>query len=260
MLISSGVGWSGRDALNLAAMMTRRSLAAMSAVDGWALLAYQGAQSRWSARGHAAGVPGPDRSPRELAAASLTPPSATLAAPPEEDLAARRDDTLDLLFLCCDPALSQPAQTALTLRAIGGLTTSQIARAFLVPETTMAQRITRAKQRLADRGLAGSELTAAERAQRLPAVLEILYLIFNEGYTATSGTDLYRVDLTQEAIRLTRALRESLPSDGEVAGLLALMLLTDARRPARTGPDGALIPLAEQDRGRCNGHAQRTRR
>ncbi len=188
------------------------------------------------------------RGRRELAAASLIPPGQDQAGPPEEELATCRDDTLDLVFLCCDPALSQAAQTALTLRAVGGLTTAQIARAFLVPETTMAQRITRAKQRLRDTGLAGSEMTGPERAERLAAVLEILYLIFNEGHTATSGTDLYRVDLTREAIRLARALRDLLPGDGEVTGLLALMLLTDARRPARTGPDGALIPLTAQDR------------
>jgi RNA polymerase sigma factor (sigma-70 family) len=159
--------------------------------------------------------------------------------------AADQDDTLALLFLCCHPALSPASQIALTLRAVGGLTTVQIASAFLVPEATMAQRISRAKQRVQ---AAGIELGAAPDPQRLRAVLHVLYLIFNEGYNATSGPELQRTELSGEAIRLTRAVHRSLPDDGEVAGLLALMLLTDARRPARTGPDGGLIPLAEQDR------------
>ena len=163
--------------------------------------------------------------------------------------AADQDDTLALLFLCCHPALSPASQIALTLRAVGGLTTAQIASAFLVPEATMAQRISRAKQRVQ---AAGIELGAGSDPQRLRAVLHVLYLIFNEGYTATSGPDLQRTELTGEAIRLTRAVHRSLPDDGEVAGLLALMLLTDARRPARTGPDGGLIPLAEQDRNLWN--------
>ncbi|WP_205866280.1 sigma-70 family RNA polymerase sigma factor [Mycobacterium sp. IS-1264] len=160
------------------------------------------------------------------------------------------DDTLALLFLCCHPELSVPSQVALTLRALGGLTTAEIARALLLPEATVGQRISRAKARIRDTGAQFRMPTACERDERLPAVLHTLYLIFNEGYTATSGQALNRVELTSEAIRLTRQLRVSLPDEGEVAGLLALMLLTDARRDARTGPDGSLIPLAEQDRRR----------
>jgi RNA polymerase sigma factor (sigma-70 family) len=160
------------------------------------------------------------------------------------------DDTLTLLFLCCHPELSAASQVALTLRAVGGLTTAEIARAFLVPEATMAQRISRAKQRIKASGARFRTPPEAELADRLRVVLHVLYLIFNEGYTASSGPDLQRNDLTSEAIRLTRAVHALLPEEGEVAGLLALMLLTDARRPARTGPDGALIPLEEQDRGR----------
>lgn len=160
------------------------------------------------------------------------------------------DDTLALLFLCCHPELAVPSQVALTLRALGGLTTAEIARALLLPEATVGQRISRAKARIRDTGAQFRMPTACERDERLPAVLRTLYLIFNEGYTATSGRVLNRVELTSEAIRLTRQLRVSLPDEGEVAGLLALMLLTDARRGARTGPDGSLIPLAEQDRRR----------
>jgi predicted RNA polymerase sigma factor len=139
---------------------------------------------------------------------------------------------------------------ALTLRAVGGLTTAEVARAFLVPEATMAPRISRAKQRIKAAGASFEMPAAGERAGRLGAVLHVLYLIFNEGYTASSGPDLHRGELTAEAIRLTRVVHRSLPGDGEVAGLLALMLLTEARRAARTGPGGALVPLAEQDRGR----------
>jgi RNA polymerase sigma factor (sigma-70 family) len=160
------------------------------------------------------------------------------------------DDTLTLLMLCCHPALTEPSQVALTLRAVGGLTTAEIARAFLVPETTVAQRISRAKARIRATGAQFRLPPEAERGERLTAVLHVLYLIFNEGYTASSGEVLHRVELSAEAIRLTRQLHTQLPEDGEVAGLLALMLLTDARRPARTGPDGALIPLADQDRTR----------
>ncbi|WP_082280059.1 RNA polymerase sigma factor [Mycobacterium colombiense] len=160
------------------------------------------------------------------------------------------DDTLALLFLCCHPELAVPSQVALTLRALGGLTTAEVARALLLPEATVGQRISRAKARIRDTGAQFRMPTACERDERLPAVLRTLYLIFNEGYTATSGQALNRVELTSEAIRLTRQLRASLPDEGEVAGLLALMLLTDARRGARTGPDGSLIPLAEQDRRR----------
>jgi RNA polymerase sigma factor (sigma-70 family) len=163
--------------------------------------------------------------------------------PPEEE-----DDTLALLLMCCHPALSPASQLALTLRAVGGLTTAEIARAFLVPEATMAQRISRAKQRIKAAG-ARFELPAEEeRAERMSVVLHVLYLIFNEGYTASSGAELQRIELSREAIRLTRSVHALLPDDGEVAGLLALMLLTDARHPARSGPDGALIALADQDR------------
>jgi len=169
-------------------------------------------------------------------------------APPDPGPAPDVDDSLTLLLLCCHPALTQPSQVALTLRAVGGLTTAEIARAFLVPESTVAQRISRAKQRIKAAGAGFRLPPPAERAERTAAVLHVLYLVFNEGYTASSGPALQRVELAAEAIRLTRQLRALLPGDGEVAGLLALMLLTDARRPARTGPDGALVPLPEQDR------------
>ena len=164
--------------------------------------------------------------------------------------ASEADDTLVLLFLCCHPALSPASRIALTLRAVGGLTTAEIARAFLVPEATMTRRITRAKARIAETGSRFALPPGPERAERLAAVLHVLYLIFNEGYASTSGPRLQRVELAGEAIRLTRLLHRLQPDDSEVAGLLALMLLTDARRPARTGPDGALIPMAEQDRDR----------
>jgi RNA polymerase sigma factor (sigma-70 family) len=162
----------------------------------------------------------------------------------------RGDDELTLLYLCCHPSLTPTSQIALTLRAVGGLSTAEIARALLVPESTVGQRISRAKQRIRDSGAAFTLPPPDERGTRLAAVLHVLYLIFNEGHTASSGAQLNRVELTAEAIRLTRQLREQLPDDGEVAGLLALMLLTDARRPARTREDGGLVPLAEQDRGR----------
>jgi RNA polymerase sigma factor (sigma-70 family) len=169
-------------------------------------------------------------------------------APPDPESVPAVDDTLTLLLLCCHPALTPVSQVALTLRAVGGLTTAEIARAFLVPEATVAQRISRAKQRIKASGAGFGMPPPAERSQRVAAVLHVLYLVFNEGYTASSGSALQRVELTAEAIRLTRQLRAHLPEDGEVAGLLALMLLTDARRPARTRADGALVPLAEQDR------------
>jgi predicted RNA polymerase sigma factor len=158
------------------------------------------------------------------------------------------DDTLTLFLLCCHPSLTPASQIALTLRAVGGLNTAEIARAFMVPDATMAQRISRAKQRIKAGGAEFRMPAPSERPDRLAAVLHVLYLIFNEGYTATSGPSLHRAELSGEAIRLTRQLRAQLPDDGEVAGLLALMLLTDARRPARTRADGALVPLAEQDR------------
>jgi len=174
--------------------------------------------------------------------------AAALLAPPDPEPVPAVDDTLTLLLLCCHPSLTQVSQVALTLRAVGGLRTAEIARALLVPEATVAQRISRAKQRIRTSGAEFRLPPQAERSERIAAVLQVLYLIFNEGYTASSGSALHRVELTGEAIRLTRQLRTRLPEDGEVAGLLALMLLTDARRPARTRPDGALVPLAEQDR------------
>jgi RNA polymerase sigma factor (sigma-70 family) len=158
------------------------------------------------------------------------------------------DDTLILLFMCCHPALTLPSAVALTLRAVGGLTTAEIAHAFLVPEATMAQRISRAKQTIKSSGIGFRMPTNRDRGQRLTAVLHVLYLIFNEGYVSSSGESLHRVELSNEAIRLTRAVHALLPADPEVAGLLALMLLTDARRGARTGPGGELIPLYKQDR------------
>ena len=171
---------------------------------------------------------------------------------PDVEVGVEQDDTLVLLFMCCHPALTPASAIALTLRAVGGLTTAEIARAFLVPEATMAQRVSRAKQRIAPSKAAFRLPTDDERTDRLGAVLHVLYLIFNEGYTSSAGRDLYRTDLSDEAIRLARTLHGLLPRDAEVSGLLALMLLTDARRPARTGAGGELIPLDEQDRTRWN--------
>jgi RNA polymerase sigma factor (sigma-70 family) len=176
-----------------------------------------------------------------LEAAQTIDPTAIETAPQE-------DDTLVLLFMCCHPALTPASAIALTLRAVGGLTTAEIARAFLVPEATMAQRISRAKQSIKNSGIPFQQPTARERAQRLRAVLHVLYLIFNEGYTSSAGPALRRDDLSHEAMRLTRIVHHLQPNDTEVAGLLALMLLTDARRLARTGAGGELIPLARQDR------------
>jgi RNA polymerase sigma factor (sigma-70 family) len=182
---------------------------------------------------------------------TVADPAAVLVAPAaDEPAAGDQDDTLKLLFLCCHPALSAPSQIALTLRAVAGLTTAEIARAFLVPETTMAQRISRAKQSILKAGATFALPPDDERAERLQAVLHVLYLMFNEGYTTTAGPQLQRHDLTGDAIRLTRLLHRLLPGDAEVAGLLALILLTDARRDARTRPDGSLVPLADQDRSR----------
>ena len=189
------------------------------------------------------------RDRREVDAA-LKAPADELVAPAADTVEDGKDDTLTLLLLCCHPALTPPSQIALTLRAVGGLTTSQIARAFLLPESTLAQRISRAKASIRKAGARFELPPSAERPERMRSVLHVLYLIFNEGYTATEGRDLHDVHLTREAIRLTRQARALLPRDGEVAGLLALMLLTEARRPARTRPDGALVPLAEQDRAR----------
>lgn len=165
------------------------------------------------------------------------------AEPPDPPPASGVDDTLTLLLLCCHPSLSRPSQVALTLRAVGGLTTAEIARAFLVPEATIGQRISRAK-----RSLRGERFSGDADPERLAAVLQVLYLIFTEGHTASSGGAVSRVELTAEAIRLVRALHAELPADGEVTGLLALMLLTEARRPARVSASGALVPLASQDR------------
>ncbi len=180
---------------------------------------------------------------RELDQAAEVPPSQSLGEGVPD-----ADDSLTLLFLCCHPSLSGPSQIALTLRAVGGLTTAQIAAAFLVPEATMAQRISRAKQIIKASGARFAMPEQAERGTRLNVVLHVLYLIFNEGYAVTAGPDLTAPWLSAEAIRLTRWLHRLLPADGEVTGLLALMLLTDARRAARAAPDGRLIPLDEQDR------------
>jgi RNA polymerase sigma factor (sigma-70 family) len=177
-------------------------------------------------------------------------PSEARVSPAADAVRPAADDTLTLLFLCCHPTLSPPSQVALTLRAVGGLTTAEIARAYLVPEATMAQRISRAKQQIKAAGARFEPPAAAERPKRLGAVLHVLYLVFNEGYLATSGADVHRAELTGEAVRLARQVRRLLPDDGEVAGLLAMMLLTEARRAARTRDDGSVVPLAEQDRGR----------
>ncbi len=189
------------------------------------------------------------RQRRENAVAQWVLPEQRVA-PPADRPASESDDTLILLFMCCHPALSPASQIALTLRAVGGLSTAEVARALLVPESTMARRITRAKQTITKSGVPFAMPSGSERTDRLAAVLHVLYLIFNEGYTSTSGPTLYRGELAMEAIRLARMLHRLLPDDGEVAGLLALMLLTDARRPARMGADGVLIPMAEQDRSK----------
>lgn len=185
---------------------------------------------------------------RETVLVMHTPPEDQVAPAPDGDDPIEQDDTLLLLFMCCHPSLTRPSAIALTLRAVGGLTTAEIASAFLVPEATMAQRISRAKQTIKKSGVRFRMPTESEREERLDAVLHVLYLIFNEGYASSAGPTLQRVDLSNEAIRLARAVHKLLPTDGEVSGLLALMLLTDARRSARTGPDGEIIPLDEQDR------------
>ncbi|WP_139417916.1 RNA polymerase sigma factor [Agromyces laixinhei] len=168
---------------------------------------------------------------------------------PPEPLGAIDDDRLRLIFICCHPALALEARVALTLRMVGGLTVTEIARGFLVPESTMAQRITRAKGKVAAARIPYRVPSAHDLPERVAGVLAVLFLIFNEGYLATGAdTDPVRADLTAEAIRLTRLIRTLLPDDGEVAGLLALMLLTEARRPARVSPGGELVPLGEQDR------------
>jgi RNA polymerase sigma factor (sigma-70 family) len=168
--------------------------------------------------------------------------------PPPGEQPSEGDDTLTLLFLCCHPALRTPSQIALTLRAVGGLTTAEIARAFLVPEATMARRINRAKESIKASGMRFTLPPEAEWPERLNSVHHVLYLVFNEAYVASAGPELQRIELAEEAIRLTRMLHRLIPDDGETTGLLALMLLTHARRAARVGPDGALIPLWAQDR------------
>jgi RNA polymerase sigma factor (sigma-70 family) len=185
---------------------------------------------------------------REDAVASEVWVEWAFVPPPDVDRAVDQDDTLTLLFMCSHPALTPPSAIALTLRAVGGLTTAEVASAFLVPEATMAQRISRAKQSIKSSGIPFSLPGEQDRDARLAQVLQVLYLIFNEGYTTSAGPQLHRVDLSGEAIRLGRLLRALLPADREVAGLLALMLLTDARRAARTGPMGELITLDEQER------------
>ncbi|HEX6508636.1 MAG TPA: sigma-70 family RNA polymerase sigma factor [Chloroflexota bacterium] len=184
---------------------------------------------------------------REEVVAELDPPDRR-HGPAADEVEPDQDDTLILLFLCCHPSLTPASQIALALRAVGGLTTAEIAHAFLVPEATMAQRISRAKQTIKESGIPFAMPPESERDDRLRVVLHVLYLIFNEGYKATIGVDLQRTDLADEAIRIARMVHRLLPSNGETTGLLALMLLTNARRAARTTPDGGLILLADQDR------------
>jgi RNA polymerase sigma factor (sigma-70 family) len=191
---------------------------------------------------------------RETKVVLETPPEENVVPPPDE-ASVEEDDSLVLLFMCCHPALTRPSAIALTLRAVGGLTTSEVASAFFVPEATMAQRISRAKQSIRSSGVGFVMPPPEERSASLAAVLHVLYLIFNEGYATSSGEAHQRVDLSSEAIRLARAAHELLPDDGEVSGLLALMLLTDARRGARSGPNGEIIPLEEQDRSLWNKEA-----
>jgi RNA polymerase sigma factor (sigma-70 family) len=190
------------------------------------------------------------RAEREQVVARRTPAADLLA--PAADLAGSgdADDSLALLLLCCHPALTAPSQVALTLRAVAGLSTAQIARAFLVPEATMAQRISRAKRLLREIDAKFTVPAAAELPARVAAAAQVLYLVFTEGHTSTTGAGLHDVVLADEAIRLTRRLHACVPQVAEVTGLLALLLLTDARRAARTGPDGSLVPLADQDRTR----------
>jgi RNA polymerase sigma factor (sigma-70 family) len=192
---------------------------------------------------------------RRRETAALETAEAVVAHAADRGDAPAHDDTLVLLFMCAHPSLSTASAIALTLRAVGGLTTAEIASAFLVPEATMAQRISRAKQSIRSSGVPFRLPDAGERAERLSAVLHVLYLIFSEGYTTSGGPSLQRTDLSNEAIRLTRALYALLPDPAEVAGLLALMLLTDARRETRTGAGGELIPLDEQDRSLWNREA-----
>jgi RNA polymerase sigma factor (sigma-70 family) len=191
---------------------------------------------------------------REAKVVLETAPEENVVPPPDE-APVEEDDALVLLFMCCHPALTRPSAIALTLRAVGGLTTAEIASAFLVPEATMAQRISRAKQTIKSSGVGFVMPPPEKRHESLAAVLHVLYLVFNEGYASSSGEAHLRVDLSSEAIRLARALHELLPESGEVSGLLALMLLTDARRAARSGPNGEIVPLDEQDRSLWNEQA-----
>jgi RNA polymerase sigma factor (sigma-70 family) len=185
---------------------------------------------------------------RREAIAALEMPAEIPVVPSFPEVGEHEDDTLVLLTLCCHPALTPPSAIALTLRAVGGLTTAEIARAFLLPEATMAQRISRAKQAIKSSGVPFEMPEGSERAARLSSVLHVIYLIFNEGYTTSGGAALHRVELSDEAIRLARLVRKTLPDDPEAAGLLALLLLTDARRHARTGEAGEIVPLDRQDR------------
>lgn len=190
------------------------------------------------------------RQDREAAVAAARPGDALIAPPPDADRGQEADDGLQLLLLCCHPALTRISQVALTLRAVSGLTTAEIAAAFLVPERTMAQRLSRARATLREADARFTAPDASELPQRVAAVLDVLHLAFNEGFARTAGDTLVDASLTREAIRLTRSLAVWLPDHDEVAGALALMLLTQAREAARTDPRGDLVPLAEQDRRR----------